>query len=107
MTAELTHSGGQGAAWLEPGQAYREQAGGTVLLILTAPLWPGVLRCNGVPMVAARPFPCGYHSRARIDFGTALRPGRRYRDPVSGLEVRCLRGSSGYLSFSGRALTAV
>jgi hypothetical protein len=104
--AELTHWAGNGAGWPEPGQTYRDPAGGAVVLVLTAPQWPGVLRCGGMPMVAAPPLPCGYHSRIRIGFSTALRPGRRYRDPLSGLEVRCLRGGNGHLTYTGHALAA-
>jgi hypothetical protein len=107
MAAEhLTHWTGNGAVWPEPGQTYRDPAGGAVILILTGPRWPGVLRCGGVPMVTSRPLPCGYHGRRCIGFSTALWPGRRYRDPAGGLEVRCLRAGSGHLSYAGQPLTA-
>jgi hypothetical protein len=94
-----------GAAWPEPGQIYRDPAGDAVVMVLAAPTWPGVLRCGGVPMVAAPPLPCGYHSHP--GFSTALRPGRRYRDPASGLEVRCLRAGRVPLTYAGRALVAL
>jgi hypothetical protein len=107
MAAEqLTHSAGHGVGWPEPGQTYRDPAGGAVVLVLMAPRWPGVLRCGGAPMVTSRPLPCGYHSRTRIGFSTTLWPGRRYRDPASGLEVRCMRAGSGRLTYAGQPLTA-
>jgi hypothetical protein len=99
---QLTHWAGNGAGWPEPGQTYRDPGGEAVVLVLTAPRWPGVLRCGGVPMTASWPLPCGYHSRPCI--GAALRPGRRYRDPASGLEVRCLRAGYGHLTYAGHAL---
>jgi hypothetical protein len=105
MAAELSHRGARGACWPEPGQTFRDPIGGAVVLVLTAPFWPGVLCCSGVPMVTSRPLPCGRHARPRA--GTALRPGRRYRDLVSGLEVRCLRAGSGQLTFAGQPLAAV
>jgi hypothetical protein len=105
MAAEqLTHWAGNEAGWPEPGRAYRDPAGGAVVLVLTPPRWPGVLRCCGVPMVEGRLLPCGYHSRAA--FGAALQPGRRYRDPASGLEVRCLRVGRGHLTYAGQPLSA-
>jgi hypothetical protein len=91
--------------WLEPGRSYRDPVGGALILVLAAPQSPGVLRCNGVAMVPSRPLPCSYHSG--ICAGTYLRPGRRYRDPASGLEVRCLRGGYGYLTFAQRRLSSV
>jgi hypothetical protein len=87
-----------------PGESYRDPVSGAVVLILKAPEWPGVLRCNGVAMVPGRPLPCGYRSGRSIS--ADLRPGSRYRDEVSGLEVRCLRGGNGYLSFERRKLAA-
>ena len=90
--------------WPEPGESYRDPVSGAVVLILKAPTWPGVLCCNGVAMVPGKPLPCSYHSGRRI--GADLRPGVRYRDVASGLEVRCLRGGNGYLSFEQRKLAA-
>jgi hypothetical protein len=105
MAAQLSHRAGSEACWPEPGQTYRDPASGALILVLTPPCWFGVLCCGGVPMVASRPLPCGYHTGRRV--GTALRPGRRYRDNVSGLEVRCLRAGIGHLTFAGRPLAAV
>lgn len=91
--------------WLEPGRSYRDPVASAVVLVLTAPELPGVLRCNGVAMVPSRPLPCSYHSG--ICAGTYLRPGWRYRDAVSGLEVRCLRSGYGYLTYAQRMLSSV
>jgi hypothetical protein len=101
----LTQWAGNGVAGPEPGQSCRDPVGGAVLLVLTAPRWPGVLRCNGVTMVLGRPLSCSYHSRTGIS--AALRPGRRYRDPASGLEVCCLRGGNGRLTYARASLIAV
>ena len=60
---DWTGNGTGVAGWPEPGQAYLDPAGGTLILVLTAPRWPGVLRCNGVAMLTARPLPCGFHAR--------------------------------------------
>jgi hypothetical protein len=92
------------AWWPDVGQTYRDPTSGTVVLVITAPRLPGVLRCDGAAMIAARPLPCSYQSRTGIT--VALRPGWRYSDPLSGLVVRCLRGGHGHLSYAGRALTA-
>jgi hypothetical protein len=90
---------------LEPGVSFRDPAGGAVVLVLAAPVSLGMLRCNGMAMVPSRPLPCSYHSGARA--GTYLQPGRRYRDIASGLEVRCLRGGYGHLTFAHRLLAVV
>jgi hypothetical protein len=90
---------------LEPGRLYRDPVGGAVVLVLTAPELPGALRCNGVAMVRSRPLPCSYHSG--ICAGAYLRPGWRYAEAASGLEVRCLRGGYGYLTYAQRMLSSV
>ena len=91
--------------WLVPGALCRDPVGGAVVLVLASPASPGVLRCNGAPMVPSGPLPCSYRSDSWK--GTYLRPGRRYGDIVSGLEVRCLRGGHGYLTFGHRVLADV
>jgi hypothetical protein len=55
-------------------------------------------------MTASPPLPCGYRSRARVIM--ALRPGRLYREPASGLEVRCLRAGHGRLTYAGQTVAA-
>jgi hypothetical protein len=96
---------GNGADWPEPGRIYQDPVAGAVVLVLTAPKWPGALRCGGAAMVAAPPLPCRYHSRP--GFGAVLWPGRRYRDLASGLEVRCLRAGGRRLTYAGQTLVAV
>jgi hypothetical protein len=83
--------------WPLPGESYRDPVSGAVVLILRTPNWPGVLRCNGVAMIRSKPLPCSYHSGKTN--ASDLRPGSRYRDVVSGLEVRCLRAGHGQLTF--------
>ena len=105
MSAAAAGRPGNAASWPAPGQRYRDPVSGAMVLVLTTPRWPGVLRCNGVPMMPARPVPCGYHAQGGT--GAALRPGRLYRDADSGLDVRCLRGANGRLSYAGRTLEPV
>ncbi|HUC21916.1 MAG TPA: hypothetical protein VMA73_04360 [Streptosporangiaceae bacterium] len=105
VSAEMPQWSEDLARWPEPGQSYRDPVGGVVVVVLTPPRWPGVLRCGGVAMMPARPLPCSYHSRNSL--GKALRPGQRYRDSASGLEVRCVRGGNGRLTYVGQPLTAV
>jgi hypothetical protein len=91
-----------GASWPEPGQIFHDASGSVIVLVLAAPRWPGALRCGGVTMKLSRPVPWGYHTRTHV--GTILRPGRRYRDAASGLQVRCLRGGHGNLTYLGQVL---
>ena len=100
MTEQTT----TGVHWLEPGALYRDPTGGAIVLVLAAPMSLGLLRCNGVAMVPSKPLPCSY--RSGTSRGTHLRAGRRYRDILSGLEVRCLRSGYGYLTFANRILAA-
>lgn len=103
MTQVVQETGNR-TEWSYVGQTYRDPIRGTVVLVITAPRLPGVLRCDGVAMIAARPLPCTYHSRTGIT--ASLRPGWRYSDPVSGIGVRCLRGGHGHLSYAGQPLIA-
>jgi hypothetical protein len=84
--------------WPEPGWSYRDPVGGALILVLTAPQSPGVLRCNGIEMVPSRPLPCSYHTG---------RYAGTYLDDTSGLEVRCLRGGYGHLTYAQRTLASV
>lgn len=87
---------------LEPGSRYWDPVGGAVVLVLRAAAFPGLLRCNGMAMVRSGPMPCSYHSGRRAY--SYLRPGGRYLDVFSGLEVRCLRGGYGQLTYAHRIL---
>ena len=98
---ELTRFG-KGTSWPELGRSYRDPAGGAIVVVLTEPISPGVLRCAGVPMIPGRALPCSYRTGTRV--WTALQPGLRYRDPTSGLEVRCLCGGNGRLTYEHREL---
>jgi hypothetical protein len=74
------------------------------VLVLVTPQEPGVLRYDGAAMVPARPMPCG----ARVEApGSTLRAGQRYADSRGRIEVRCLRGGHGELTFEGDILTPV
>jgi hypothetical protein len=94
----------RGTTQLRPGQILRDPRGRIVVLVLSAPAMPGRLRCDGAPMVAGAPVPCGAKpSRA----GDRFRAGGRYHDADTGLELRCLRGGPGELTFDGRPIAAV
>jgi hypothetical protein len=86
----------------QAGQSFRAADAGIVILVLSAPSVPGTLCCDGAEMVPTRPLRCSYLPQT----GAELGPGWLLREQVSGLEVRCVRGGSGHISYGGRALTA-
>lgn len=73
--------------------------GGVSVLVIRAPAGAGVLTCGGEVLLPQRPPACS----ARAGFGT-IRPGERFTDPASGLEVVCTRAGCGTLAFGGRPL---
>jgi hypothetical protein len=73
--------------------------GGVSVLVTHTPDGAGVLRCDGEVLTPQRPPACS----AQPGTGT-MRPGDRFTDPVSGLEIVCTRGGSGALTFAGRPL---
>jgi hypothetical protein len=89
---------------LHAGETYSDSAGRITVMIMVTPRKPGMLCCDGVPMVPARPSPCSASSDAQPP-GSTLRPGQRYRDSLGHIEVRCLRGGHGRLTFAGVVLT--
>jgi hypothetical protein len=89
---------------MQAGRTYTDARGQITVAVLVSPRELGTLCCNGEPMVPARPWPCSTPSDMRAG-SLALRPGRRYRDPLGRIEVRCLRGGDGRLTFGGVVLT--
>jgi hypothetical protein len=61
----------------------------------------GDANCGGAPMVLERPT-----ERAAIDpsFAAGTQIGKRYVDATGGIELLCLKGGQGSLSFGGAAL---
>jgi hypothetical protein len=79
-----------------------------ILTVLDVGSTGGWLSFDGVPLTSCAPLPCG----APLDRGDAvvastLQPGRRYRDPATGLCFRCLRSAPGVLRFGGTSLNPV
>jgi hypothetical protein len=72
---------------------------GVSVFVTRAPDEEGVLRCDGDILAPQRPPACS----ARTGTGT-IRPGERFTDPASGLEVVCTRPGSGTLTFADRPL---
>jgi hypothetical protein len=99
----VTQSAATAVSRPQPGTLYTDTVGGAVVLVLTGPALPGTLRCNGTEMVPSQPLPCSYHYGSRTGHNY-LRPGGRYRDVASGLEVRCLRAGADYITFGHRIL---
>jgi len=73
---------------------------GVSVLVMRAPDEDGILRCDGELLTPQRPPACS----AIPDKSGTIRPGDRFSDPVSGLEVVCTRAGDGVLSFAGRPL---
>lgn len=86
-------------------QQFMSVSGGLAVVILREPTFPGLLLCDGKPLVAARPTPC---SAQLIPIGSGdVAPGERFADHHSGLTVVCPRGGCGQLTFEGRPLRRV
>lgn len=83
-------------------QSLMSDSGRLMVLVLEPPARPGVLLCDGAPLVERSPRRCS----APIAAGDAddVRPGDRFTDPASGLTVICPEGGSGELTFAGRPL---
>lgn len=73
---------------------------GVSVLVVRAPDEGGISRCDDEPLTPRRPPACS----AVLDKSGTIRPGDRFSDPVSGLEVVCTRAGDGVLSFAGRPL---
>ena len=90
---------------VQAGETYTDAADRITVTVLVTPDEPDLLRFDGEPMVLARPWPCSASGGTQPTGSSALRPGHRYRDPLGRIEVRCLRGGDGQLTFGGSVLT--
>jgi hypothetical protein len=70
------------------------------VVVITPPGEDGLLTCGGEALMPQPPPACSLSVR---EPGT-IRPGQRFTDPVSGLEVVCTRAGHGVLTFAGRPL---
>jgi hypothetical protein len=70
------------------------------VLVISAPAEDGLLTCGGETLVPQPPPAC---SLPAWNAGT-IRPGQRFTDPVSGLQLVCTRAGHGVLTFAGRPL---
>ena len=76
--------------------------GGIIIVVHHEPNEPGVLQCDGAPLITRRPLPCS--ASVRDEDGYDIRAGERLADDQSGLEVMCTKGGTGTLTFNGRPL---
>jgi hypothetical protein len=90
---------------VQAGETYTDAGDRITVAVLVTPPEPGILCLDGEPMVPARPWPCSALGNAPPPDSPALRPGQRYRDPLGRIEVRCLRGGDGQLTFGDAVLT--
>lgn len=86
---------------LKPGQRFKSAACEAEVMVIRAPAQPGELGCGGAPMLAADGGP-----RADLDPALAggAQAGKRYVDAGEQIELLCIRGGSGTLTWAGAAL---
>jgi len=76
-------------------------AGGVCAVVTATPRQAEELTCGGEVLVDERPVPCSMPvARPEDD----VRPGDRWRDRATGLELRCIRGGRGPLLHGGRPM---
>jgi hypothetical protein len=81
-------------------------ADGLRVVILAEPTVPGALEYDGLTLANCRPVPCSLSGRPP-GVAHVNRSGTCYSDPGSGLELLCVQGGDGELSYQGRALRPV
>jgi hypothetical protein len=81
------------------------KSGRLVVVVLREPNRPGVLLCDGDPLVAVPPGPCSAQ-QSPLKPG-AVQPGDKFYDGESGLALICPLGGQGTLTFDGRPLQRV
>ena len=74
---------------------------GACVVVTSVPDWAEELTCAGEVLVDERPVPCSRPVRQPAD---ELRPGDRWRDRLTGLELRCIRGGRGPLRHGDRPM---
>jgi hypothetical protein len=79
---------------------------GLRVVVLAEPTVRGTLKCDAAALVNCRPVPCSVAGQRRGG-EHPNRPGACYADVVSGLELLCVQGGHGELSYGGRPLHAV
>jgi hypothetical protein len=87
---------------LKPGMRLASVVCTTELIVVRAPATPVDLRCGGQPMTQADSDRDGVAIDEAHRAGTQL--GKRYADPITGLEVLCTKGGEGSLSIGGIAM---
>jgi hypothetical protein len=91
---------------LRTGQTLRSVVDPTRVLVLKTGSATKPPASGGAPLRPVRPRPCSLASLSPAT-GAGPRPGRRYTDVVTGLEVLCTAGGHAALTFDGRDMTAV
>src|ERR1700744_3247465 len=90
---------------LKPGSRWKSAVCDAEVVVVRAVKDPVQLECGGQPMVAHNAEKPG-GAAISPDFSGGTQAGKRFSDEVSGLEVLCTRGGSGWLSIDGRAIGA-
>jgi hypothetical protein len=75
--------------------------GGVCVVVISCTDSDEDLVCAGETLVAERPVPCSAPGPSPMD---GVRPGDVLWDPVTGLEIRCIRGGRGPLLNGGRTM---
>jgi hypothetical protein len=88
---------------LKPGSRWKSAVCGTEVAVVRPAKGDAILRCGGHDMIAigAERAAGGAVAPGHAD-GTLI--GKRYVDPVSGLEILCTKPGAGSLAVDGRAL---
>jgi hypothetical protein len=94
----------EGMTTVQAGETYTDAADRITVTVLVTPEKPDLLRFDGEPMALAPPWPCSASGGAQPTGPPTLRPGHRYRDRLGRIEVRCLRGGDGQLTFGDSVL---
>ena len=86
---------------IKVGVKLRSAVCSTEVIVVRTPAEPIDLRCGGAPMVSAGGDTAGEPDPAHAS-GTTL--GKRYADPVTGLELLCTKQGQGSLSIGAEPL---
>ncbi|GAA3392708.1 hypothetical protein [Cryptosporangium minutisporangium] len=85
---------------MNAGSRWTSTTGPTEVLVVRPPSGPVTLRCGGEPMA-----PAGSVARDGVaQSGEPLLLGKRYTDPVSGLQLLCTKAGPGPVEVDGRPI---
>lgn len=87
---------------LKPGSRWRSAVCTAEMVVVRPPNAPGVLQCGGVAVQPLGDASAG--GDIHPDHAVGVLIGKRYTDPVSGIEVLGAKAGKGSLAFDGRPL---